>query len=87
MEFEFARNNQASKQIFAGKMLAVVFISGNLFLRIAEKVQELEPAKSSCHTVHFVRSFKGHKYFCWIFCETLLKSWRDYPFNFPCAAA
>ena len=68
-------------------MFAVIFICGNIFLRIAEKVQELEPAKISCHTVYFVRNFKGYKYFCWVFSETLLKSWRDCPFNFSCAAA
>ena len=32
-------------------MFAVIFICENLFLRIAEKVQELAPAKISCHTV------------------------------------
>ena len=38
-------------QIFAGKMLAGIFIRGNLFLRIAGKIAKLEPAKISCHTV------------------------------------
>ena len=38
---------------------AVIFICGNLFLRIAGKSQKLEPAKISCHTV-FETPWKHH---------------------------
>ena len=41
-----------------GKLFAVIFICGSLFLRIAEKIAKiakLEPAKISCHTVHYFR--------------------------------
>ena len=48
---EFKLDNIYSGVNFAGKMFAVFFICGNLFLRIAEKSQKLEPAKLSCHTV------------------------------------
>ena len=40
-----------------GKMFALIFVSGNLFLRIAGKIaklQKLEPPKISCHTVFIV---------------------------------
>ena len=41
-----------------GKLFAVIFICGSLFLRIAEKIAKiakLEPAKLSCHTVDYFR--------------------------------
>ena len=41
-----------------GKLFAVIFICGSLFLRIAEKIakiEKLEPAKISCHTVDYFR--------------------------------
>ena len=41
-----------------GKLFAVIFICGNLFLWIAEKtakIAKLEPAKISCHTVDYFR--------------------------------
>ena len=36
-------------------MFAVIFICGNLFFQIAGKLQKLEPAKISCHTVKYVK--------------------------------
>ena len=40
-----------------GKMFALIFLAGTLFLRITEKIaklQKLEPPKISCHTVFIV---------------------------------
>ena len=36
-------------------MFAVIFICGNLFFRIAEKSQKLEPAKILRHAVKYVK--------------------------------
>ena len=46
--------NIFSRVIFAGKILAVSFICGNLFLRIAGKI-----AKISCHTIDKKRVYNA----------------------------
>ena len=59
---EFREENSYSGVNFCGKIFAVIFICGNLFLRIAgksQKSQKLEPAKISCFTV-FETLWKHH---------------------------
>ena len=57
---EFKLENTYSGVNFAGKMFAVIFIGGNLFLRIAGKTakiaKKLKPAKNLCHTVRALGS-------------------------------
>ena len=42
------------ENIFSGVNFSVLFICGNLFLRIAGEIAKLEPAKIPCHTVRRV---------------------------------
>ena len=56
---EFKEENIYSGVSFCGKIFAVIFICGYLFLRIGGKSQKLEPAKISCHTV-FETLWKHH---------------------------
>ena len=51
--------NIFSRVIFAGKILAVSFICGNLFLRIAGKITKIRTRKISCHTVDKKRVYNA----------------------------
>ena len=48
---EFKLEDIYSGVNFGRKNLCVIFICGNLFLRIAGKIAKIKPAKKSCHLV------------------------------------
>ena len=61
--------------MFAGKMFAVNFTCGNLFLRIAGESQKLQPGKILCHTRYVADSLNPRyrqymEFFLKIYCRS-----------------